>query len=457
MTNVDFIRLGHLRRLKRLAAAQFMVTSFLGATVGNLAQELKAQPSVVSASDQGSTDSQAVRFIIIDGLKRTDKTWFLEQLGIDTPFFLDVETQARLRRKILSTGLITDVVFEWNDSTLTIRVEEKWTLIPVVRGVYGGGTPLSVLGVYDINVLGRRLTLGAEGRRYGDAPWGGVIYGSDPTFLGGTSSLKGVVQQEQRQRQILDPSGEVAGVLSTQRSSLAVELLRPLKDNWNIGLHSYLAEVSPSKFDRRDSLGSVPKLFASKAPTGRVVRLLPLVEYADLEVDNLLESGTKTRVYWGPALYQQTLGSYFRWEIFHYVLWTNQWNLGLHSVIEGSSAMDSGEQIYLGGFDSIRGMADGVTYGSKVAFANLELRRILARGKYLWVQGLGFIDGGSASQEWGQLGFDPKVGAGFGLRFAIPQVYRLVFRLDFAWDLGNPGHGSFAAGMNQFFQPLKPL
>ena len=460
MTIYHLIQLGHPRLLTHLTAAHLiMMASVYIATIGFFAHEVRAQSAFVLAPTKVLPDSRSVEVevVVVDGLTRTDKTWFLDQLKIATPFIFDIETETRLRRKILSTGLITDVVFELNDSTLTIKAEEKWTLIPVARGVYGGGTPLSVLGVYDINVLGRRLTLGAEGRRYGDAPWGGVVYGSDPTFLGGNASLKGFLQKEQRQRQILGSSGEVAGVLSTRRSSLAVELLTPLMDNWHIGLHSYLAEVSPSEFEQGNYLGTVPRLFASQAPTGRVVRLLPLIEYVDLEIDNLLESGTKTQLYWGPALYQETLGSYFRWENFHYILWSNQWNLGLHSLIEGSSAVDSGEQIYLGGFDSIRGMADGATYGSKVAFANLELRRILARWKYLWVQGLGFVDGGSASQEWRHLGVDPKVGAGFGLRFAIPQIYRLVFRLDFAWDLGSPGHGSLAAGMNQFFQPLKPL
>ena len=50
---------------------------------------------------------------------------------------------------------------------LAIDVTEKWTTIPVARAVYGGGTPLYVLGSYDTHVAGKLYALGAEMRRYG--------------------------------------------------------------------------------------------------------------------------------------------------------------------------------------------------------------------------------------------------------------------------------------------------
>jgi hypothetical protein len=55
------------------------------------------------------------------------------------------------------TGVVLFYDLNWN---------EKWTTIPVIRGAFGGGTPLLVAGLYDIHSFGSLWTLGAEARKY---------------------------------------------------------------------------------------------------------------------------------------------------------------------------------------------------------------------------------------------------------------------------------------------------
>jgi hypothetical protein len=64
---------------------------------------------------------------------------------------------------------------------------------------------------------------------------------------------------------------------------------------------------------------------------------------------------------------------------------------------------------------------------------------------------------GAAGASWEELGRVGRISAGGGLRIAIPQVNRLMLRLDYALSLDRPHQHGLNFGMNQFFQPHKPL
>ena len=124
--------------------------------------------------------------------------------------------------------------------------------------------------------------------------------------------------------------------------------------------------------------------------------------------------------------------------------------------MESSSANSIFTTRFLGGFDSIRGLPDGYLYGTKAIYTNLELRYLSHRWKYTWLQEVLFFDIGSADQNWEQLQKRSEATVGVGIRVAIPQVYRLMLRIDYGWSLTRPYSG-FSIGLNHLFQPYRPL
>ena len=117
---------------------------------------------------------------VFQGLNRTSESWLRDYLDVSFPFSANEQDLAKLRSKILTTGVFhkANVSFFKFKSQRFIKIEaaEKWTTIPVVRAEVGGGTPLWVAGIYDQHSFGRLWTLGSEFRKYGDeAP--GFVFG----------------------------------------------------------------------------------------------------------------------------------------------------------------------------------------------------------------------------------------------------------------------------------------
>jgi outer membrane protein assembly factor BamA len=89
------------------------------------------------------------------GLVRTDLAWLNSYIDYQFPAELTQSDLAELERKLTTTAIFTQVKVSLerrpspaNEFFLHVEVEERWTTIPVVRGAYGGGIPMRVLGFY---------------------------------------------------------------------------------------------------------------------------------------------------------------------------------------------------------------------------------------------------------------------------------------------------------------------
>jgi outer membrane protein assembly factor BamA len=414
------------------------------------------------------------------GLQRTDERWLASYVDLQYPAAIPPSDVQRIARRLLTTGVFTDVRVELvpvegapataPERLLAIRVEEKWTTIPVIRGVYGGGTPLRIIGLYDIHTLGRLLTLGGEVRKYGDAPPGFVLYARDPRHQAGRYYLGAEFWRDFRRRDVYDRGGEQLGRVSTNSTMGRVRVLRPLRqappgspvDAWKFGLDIEMLQEAPSAFDpMRPEDGAEP----AAAPrdlhfadvTRREVSLLPTVQYDDIDADNLTYDGFRAEAKGGPVLATGGRNARFQTEGYWFKRLPASLNLGVHALAGESTVDTFHDQYFLGGLDSIRGLPDGAVYGTRAAYANVELRHISARMRYLWIQSVVFSDAGVAGPTWADAFDDGRAVAGLGVRFAVPQVYRMVLRIDYAWSLtGDSAHG-ITAGMNQFFEPYRPL
>ncbi len=421
----------------------------------------------VFAQALSSQQSISVQDIAIKGLERTDRAWMLHYLGLSFPTTMTQDDVRAIENKLWTTGVFTlvEVKLDTSDGTtiLSISVEEKWTTIPVVRAAFGGGTPLTVLGVYDTHVFGSLWTVGGEVRRYGDSPYGGTIWARAPRWQQGYHFVSLELWQDNRIRSIYDRKNESVGEFDTRAKMFRGQLLVPFSQSetsrerglWQYGTETKLRLVEPTRY--KNILAPAPSSITWNNEQAHEYFLLGKIVFDDLIETRLNLDGTRFSFSAGPVFRKGKTGSAAELEWFNFWLLPGEWNLGSHLLIGDSSERHLSDLYFLGGFDSIRGFPDGASVGNKAAYANLELRKVMARWRYIWLQPAIFADVGAAAFDWDELEAEKRASAGVGVRFAVPQVHRLMFRIDYAWSLGEPRSRGITAGMNQFFQPHKPL
>jgi hypothetical protein len=414
----------------------------------------------------------ALRVIGIElvGATRTNIDWLKDYLDYDFPKVMTSNDTDLVMRKLLTTGVFSTVKASFaptgeGDYWLRIEVDEKWTAIPIIRGVYGGGTPLTVLGAYDIHTLGRLLTLGGEVRKYGDAPPGFVVYARDPRRASGRYFLGLEFWRDFRRRQLFDREGELLGSIGTNASISRLRYLGPLSSvadanlsfPWKIGFNLEAMEEAPAVFDAENEDSLPPKELVLTTKRIQQIKWLPTLQFDDIEINDLDFDGIRWTTKWGPLFDGEKRHGVGEAEFYWYEFMPFDLNMAAHALVGYSSDDSIQSQYFLGGFDSIRGFPDGIVYGSRAGYLNAELRQTSMKWKYLWLQSVGFVDIGGAGRNWDDAFQNSHSAVGAGIRIAVPQVYRLMLRIDYAWALDGSGAQGITAGLNQFFDPFRPL
>lgn len=395
------------------------------------------------------------------GLEFTKEKWIFDYLGLKVPGDYTQSQIDSLKTKLFTTNVFFDVKFrvldEGDRATLEIKVEERWTMIPVVRFALGGGTPLTVLGFYDSHAFGRLWTLGVENRRYGDAPGSWVFWANAPRWLQGDHLLGFEVWKLNGIRSAYDRDDVEVGRVETFTEFLRTRFLAPLpwsrSTRWQIGIEMKVRNDKGSKFRDRGQL----YLGDIDVSSGRTNQIFPTIIYDNVSISNLHFDGVRILAYAGALNYEKKTLVKFQTEGFYFKLFPNEYNLAFHHLLGKSQSSSPHDLYFLGGFDSVRGLPDGVMYGQSAGYLNTEVRKIMMRTKYLWLQGVGFVDQGGAGKTWSGVKENWRSAAGIGLRFAVPKIYRMIFRFDYAWSLDKPGTQGVSLGMNHFFQPYRPL
>ena len=104
---------------------------------------------------------------------------------------------------------------------------------------------------------------------------------------------------------------------------------------------------------------------------------------------------------------------------------------------------------------NIRGVGIIVDRGTGTIVLNSEYRYTFLERKWIAMQGVGFIDGGSwrspggSFDDFGDLG-NVRLFSGIGLRFILPSIYNAIFRIDFGQSLTSSENG-IVFGLGQYF------
>ena len=429
----------------------------LCATALNAAQVLTPMPS------QGCM----VEHMDVQGLTRTDEAWLRSYLGLSFPRTVtDDDDVTEVRNHLMTTDIFTDarvVVRRLSPQLceLDINIVEKWTLIPVVRGAYGGGTPLLVVGGYETNAGGKLKLIGAEIRKYGTMSPGFFLYAKSPRAWNGTGSFGSELWLDRRRRSFLDDDGNIYGYADSEAWTFKYELLYPLGErdlHLQAGVHFELVRENATTFsDKNGDLSenlrptdvSVPTVVTSSA------LVLPMVVYDHLSVDGMEMGGVRGMFRAGGQIADNKYRGATESEVFWYEKLPLKLNLAGHGFA-GRQGSDTLRNLYfLGGFDSVRGLPDGVHYGKTIAYGNFEMRWLGFESKFLHMQPAFFFDHGTAFSEAQDAYSHRESAVGLGLRFAVPQIYRLLVRIDYGWSVGQTKTRGLSIGLGQFFQPYK--
>ncbi len=406
--------------------------------------------------------SQKIDSVTWEGLEKTNADWIRDYSGLLCPCWLSTSDLQRIRSKLLTTQVFQEVSLreepspsDPNQQNLIVSVREKWTVIPVVRGAFGGGTPLLVAGIYDTHAFGQLLTVGAETRKYGNAAPGGVAWIRAPRWRQGRHYWNLEIWKDERLRNFYDSSDKVTATLHSSASQIVGDLLFPLLEevspSWQYGVKILYRDQAKLDWKSSAQVDSVP------LSTGPSRKIQARIVYDNLRVEGLQLEGLRTLFAGGPEYSDGSSHQTFEHELFAYKIWQQNLNLSWHHWLGMSDDVRYPSLFFLGGFDSIRGLPDGTLYGTKAGYSNLELRYLFHKAQYTWWQAAAYIDYGSAADSFSELEARDRLSIGTGLRIAIPQVNRLMFRFDFAWGITEPRTSSLSMGMNQFIDPYRPL
>jgi outer membrane protein assembly factor BamA len=406
----------------------------------------------------------------IEGANKTHREWAFEFLQLKTPVPLSETDVISLQNKLMTTNVFTSVDYSLEESkthpgghVVTFKITEKWTTIPVIRGAMGGGTPLRVFGIYDTHVWGRLWTLGAETRKYGTAANGYIVWARAPRWQDGRSFISTELWSMPRVRYIFDEDDEISGNLNTGVQFFRFSHLRPFnrldsitrRGDWKYGFSIDLKHNRADKLTNLSPNFSLPQIQISKESVDEL-HLKPIIEYDNIIQSNLYMNGIKLTAGAGTILSEASYENISDFELFAFKpIWKKLYS-AFHLKVESTDSLHSNNISYLGGLDSVRGYPDGVMLGKHAAYTNFELRLPGIKTKNIHTQNILFVDSGSAAFDWSELTEKRRTSVGMGIRIGTPHVYRLVLRIDYAWSLNSNNQG-LSIGLNQFFQPYKPL
>jgi outer membrane protein assembly factor BamA len=401
----------------------------------------------------------------LSGFGQTNEGWVREYLELDSVVTEpSAEKLESIRQKLMTTDIFTSVTIAQKTNansscTILLEVTEKITTIPVFRGEYGGGTPLAVLGGYSFNTFGRLFAVGGEIRRYGIMAPGAFLFFKSPRAWNGRGRWGVELWLDRRIRPFYDDAGQRFGNAKSEAWTAKMQWLYPVAEGWQAGFQAQGLRERPTVFELdRNYQGTqktAPKdlYFDPKGGSGGVIG--PMLAHDGLEVDGLNLSGLKFTLTAGRTQAANRQGVSAEGELFAFARLPQDVNLASRIFTAKSNQNSLGTVFYLGGFGSIRGLPDGVHYGNSAVIGNFEARIIAAKFKYAHLQPALFLDTGSAWMDDKAPSQNRETSFGGGVRISVPQVLRLVLRIDYGQSVGHTKSSGFSLGINQFFQPQK--
>lgn len=393
---------------------------------------------------------QRLNAISVKGLVKTDPQVVLRYLELETgKTYSESEITAGVQR-VKNSHLFSQVSYEIRDNNFQINLEEKWSLIPIVKGGGVSGTTYYVLGVYDPNVAGKNLELGGQYENLGGAD-SGVIWFRKPYFSEPRLRWGGDFWSVMRNRSFYDRDRKEVGAwtLDRERQHLFVdwepfENFRP-----QVAIDLQKDRLSERKLNpAMKELNRVSGFSASREDEFRIVRLGAL--FGKVNFDEELAEGQSVELV-QESLYEVLTDSHtgrFKLEALFLKTLPHRSNLAYRFQAAATNTDRASQKLFLGGIDHLRGYLDSQVSTNSYLLQNLEYRFYVWQGKHSRLQQVVFTDSSLFTVSDKQ---ESVISMGLGWRWIFPKIYRLNIRLDYGVARGYAGGEAAAFGLQQFF------
>lgn len=412
-----------------------------------------AQPS---EEPQPLEERLVIRAVEFDGLKRT-KTRVVER---EFEFVLDQpttrgdleETAQRLRNMHLFSTVEYELEPLEDGYLIRFRVLERWTILPVFKGSSGGGVNQLLIGIYDINVLGRYLEMGVQYERLGPTN-SGVVWFRDPRLFDQRLWFGADVWHTNRIYTLYDADGEIEGGYLLNRNLISFGIEKEWKWWLKGGLRLQLVNDETS-YDLVDDDVRLQQI--QRGLPEDEFRIQPGISFSlgRLNYDNYRVDGVLLNLRFDGS--DTTLGSSMSFasvesDFFFAKTLPFKSTLALRWLVGISSTESEPHYYFIGGFDRVRGFLDARFRGPAHTTANLEYRIPSLDTSWVVLQHIVFTDVASVGDGVSDFTEITAASAGAGLRVISPRIFRFTVRLDYALSLVNEGDSSLSFGVQQFF------
>ncbi|NBX17541.1 MAG: hypothetical protein EBR09_09270 [Proteobacteria bacterium] len=418
-------------------------TAWSGDVAGNL----------TGAEDTGETF--VVGKIEFEGLKRTREDFIRGELRIAEGRTITGEDLEEGLQRLRNTNFFVTVEVEMTPAgqgrtDLKIIFREKWTLTPVLRGGSGGGVEFIVVGLYDINLLGRGIEAGLQYEQFAEA--GGVnIWWRQPHFLRHIWRTAAELQtgrrnlfyfNKEKNKYVTPLSRSTRLLLSAQRQLPWFDLgvsFEPLERRLEKRLTDPL--LSYSDFGRSHEEGVNAKVYL-------IFNGVDLHDYlweghrVELSASNLFSADSQVQ----PYIQAISLRGTHFWRV------AEGHNAGLRAHVQWTNGQSLLSLLRLGSLDAVRGLDDGERIGAVTWHVNAESRWLAYLSENIVLQTVIFSDAGNAGKSLKEWPVPVAASAGAGLRLGFRPVARLRLRADYARALsGLRNPQSWVLGMQHYF------
>lgn len=372
----------------------------------------------------------------INGLWRTKRYIVERELPYKAGQTVTVEDWELGLARLANMGVFSRVAgrLEQREEKLVavFDLEERWTIILILRTGGGGGAAWFQTGLSDINTLGRFVETGALYERF-DRYNGFQVWAKHPRLFDERQELHVIADRMVRPR----PG------FALLRTGVHLEYSRQLTDSLITGgklewFHDHFDP--PFEGEARTPVDSQSVFATYWLRVGRVdvKRLLHDGWLLDVK-PSLGVTNAPGRFGFGQLLVEA--------QKFHIL--NSRLLVGGRVRVAASTDAQEQHRYYLGGLDTVRGYPDNHVRTDLFAFANLEARFVAFDSTWLAIMPTLFVDAAAARDDRaGPLGL---LSAGAGVRILFPRLYRSGARIDFPVPLTPLGKPTLAFGVYQFF------
>jgi hypothetical protein len=335
-------------------------------------------------------------------------------------------------------------------------VEDKWTLLPILRYAQIAGSTSITVGVWDSNFVGKAVNTGFElSEKRGGT---GVYLWAKNNRIGASRfyySVEGWFARDDRLLYGESPRDVISTGYEEFRRSVALEFGRRFNNDGDI-LVGVVARPFASSFEAITVDGAQNAAARYQPIADRRGGAVGLHGTAGkLHYQDYVYAGLKADVS-GLEYFQQTGAPRRYGKFLADVRWMTvpvaRHNFAVRLVAATVGSRQIEDAVSLGGLTEVRGFPDDRFRGRQAAYLNVEYRYPVIDNRYLLMQLTPFQDAAVWSGRFvGQSTHGAAESLGAGARFVVKPFYNLIVRLD-AVERMTPGRETtFSLGSTQFF------